>query len=96
MSSYPNSIMHSFYFDHESEEWTCKVTIEDDRIEIGYDLEERGHVTWRGVSRGVGHYELGCPELEGRGTLHMFPDSKYLEGFWVESGIRGMWRIELR
>lgn len=71
------------------------VRITDESIEVAYDDEE-GAVCYRGGHTGDGHYHLTAPERDGRASLHRFPNSHFLEGFWHEGESRGMWRIELK
>ena len=73
----------------------CRVRMEDGGISVMYD-EEGGEANYSGRERGPGHYELSYPAKNGRATLHHFPDSAVLEGFWVEDGYEGMWRITLK
>lgn len=70
------------------------VRIDDETIVVSYEDEE-GHVVYRGINNGDGHYELSAPERRGTATLHRSPDSDVLEGFWIEDGARGMWAIFL-
>ena len=97
MPVWKNSLMTTVYFDDtpadEAEE--CVVRIEGDVIEISYDDEE-GNVIYRGKNDSSGHFELTCFERSGRATLHMFKDGKFLDGYWIEGGYKGFWRIELR
>jgi hypothetical protein len=69
------------------------VKITDDEILVEYDDE--GLVKYRGPNDASGHFLLAAPDVEGRASLHRFPDADILEGSWVEAGYRGMWRIEL-
>ena len=50
---------------------------------------------YTGNEKGEGHYQLHCAENNGKATLHRFAESTILEGSWRESGVHGMWRIEL-
>lgn len=70
------------------------VRLSEDEIEVTYDDDE-GAVCYRGKSKGSGHFELHAPERDGKASLHCFPDSQVLEGYWQEGGTRGMWRIRL-
>ncbi|TAM17846.1 MAG: hypothetical protein EPN62_19790 [Candidimonas sp.] len=79
--------------DEASENDTCVVKITDDEILVEYD--DDGLVQYRGENDGNGHFVLTAPEVDGKASLHRFPDSQTLEGSWVEGGYRGMWRIEL-
>ena len=97
MDVYKNSRMITAYFDespaHEDEE--CLVRIGENSIEVSYD-DEDGNAIYRGNNDGSGHFELTFPERAGQATLHIFKNGKFLEGYWVEAGYKGFWRIELR
>ena len=82
-----------YYSDDGEESYPCVVKITDDEILVEYDDE--GLVQYRGSNDGQGHFLLAAPDVEGRASLHRFPDANILEGSWVEGGYRGMWRIEL-
>lgn len=71
------------------------VRITDETIEVAYD-DENGAVCYRGKNTGDGHYDLTAVERHGRASLHAFPNSLFLEGYWNEGETRGMWRIELK
>ena len=89
--------MTTAFFDdtvaYEDEE--CVVRIDEKSIKVSYDDYE-GNAIYRGKNDGSGHFELNCPEKDGHATLHMFKNGKFLEGYWVQSGGRGFWRIQLR
>lgn len=90
-----NSEMTLVYYSQvPSDVLSCDVKIDGTEIVVVYDDE--GPVLYRGKDSGDGHYVLESPEQKGRGTLHRSPGSQFLEGFWIEDGIRGMWRIELQ
>jgi len=97
MPVWKNSLMTTAFLDETSafEAEECVVRIEGDVIEISYD-DEGGNVIYRGQNDSSGHFELICPERSGRATLHMFKDGKFLDGYWIEGGYKGFWRIELR
>lgn len=71
------------------------VRLSDETIEVAYD-DDDGPVCYRGKNKGDGHFSLSAPEREGKASLHRFPDSNFLEGYWLEGGVRGMWRISLK
>ena len=87
--------MSTLYYsdDDASENFPCVVKITDREILVEYDDE--GLVQYRGVNDGSGHFLLTAPMVEGRASLHRFPDASIVEGSWVEGSYRGMWRIEL-
>jgi len=35
-------------------------------------------------------------ENDGYGSLQMFKDENILEGYWIEEGSEGFWKIELK
>ncbi|MCC5904557.1 MAG: hypothetical protein JJT87_21825 [Halomonas sp.] len=82
-----------YHSDDESEEYPCTVKIDGEKILIEYDSD--GIVQYEGENKGDGHFELKAVGFQGRATLHMFSESKFLEGSWIEEGVRGMWRIIL-
>ncbi len=71
------------------------VRLTDESIEVAYDDDE-GAVCYRGKNTGDGHYQLTAAERNGRASLHRFPGSNFMEGYWNEDDSRGMWRIELK
>ncbi len=96
MTIYDKSTMSTLYFskDEAEEHWACTVKIADGEILVEYD--EEGLVQYKGKSFGEGHFRLALQsEGTGTATLHMFPDDDVLEGYWLEDGVRGMWRIDL-
>ena len=72
----------------------CEVLIGNNTIDISYK-DDQGVATYKGKEIGKGHYFLQCPERNGNANLHMFPDSKHLDGHWSEDGYEGFWRILL-
>ena len=87
--------MSTLYYsdDDAAENYPCVVKITDDEILVEYDDE--GLVQYHGAHDGSGHFVLTAPSVQGRASLHRFPDADILEGAWVEGSHRGMWRIEL-
>ena len=87
--------MSTVYYsaDDSSENDDCVVTIENKTILLEY--EDDGRVQYCGQEIGEGHFSLACRERSGKASLHMFEGSEILEGSWVESGNRGMWKIKL-
>ena len=71
------------------------VRLYDDHIEVAYDDDE-GAVCYRGKNSGDGHFDMAAPERNGRTSLHCFPGSHFMEGYWQEGDVRGMWRIHLK
>ncbi|MBW1796092.1 MAG: hypothetical protein JRJ38_16990 [Deltaproteobacteria bacterium] len=76
----------------------CEVLFINDRqeIAISYGISKENQVTYRGQEDGKGHYHLKADTVHGRASLHTFHDSTVLEGYWVEDGYEGMWRVELK
>ncbi len=70
------------------------VRIDEQEIVVSYK-DEDGHVVYRGVNNGDGHYKLAAPERDGQAILHRSPGSDILEGFWMENSECGMWAIFL-
>ena len=71
------------------------VRLTEESIEVAYD-DDDGAVCYRGKNTGDGHYQLTAAERKGRASLHRFPNSNFLEGYWHEEDSMGMWRIELK
>lgn len=95
--TYPNSMYDSLYYDKTPAETKCACTVRigDGLIELSYDDDDGGIVRYIGTEEGQGHFHLKAPEVNGKATLHSFDGSEVLEGFWVENGERGMWRVTL-
>lgn len=93
MPVFRNSDMTMYSADGE---WSipCEVRIDAGSIAVSYD-DEDGPVVYEGTEEGAGHFRLTAPRVAGRATLHRFYADDMLEGFWVESGHEGMWRIQL-
>ncbi len=96
MEIYRNCPVDILYYEKEaSQSDTYIVRISDTSIEVAFD-DDDGPVCYKGKNDGSGHFLLEAPEREGRASLHKFPKGKFLEGHWMESGYRGMWRITLK
>lgn len=96
MLLWSNSKMSTLYYSDEfaSENYPCEVKMDENEIIVEYEQDDE-YVQYRGKSIGNGHFELHCPDKNGRASLHMFPNSTILEGSWVEDTFRGMWKINL-
>lgn len=96
MSHYKNATYWTFHFAKEAaESHPCEVRIMDDgKIVVSYETDS-DFVVYKGEEQGQGHYLLESEEPQGRASLHRFPGSLILEGYWEEDGMKGMWRIEL-
>ncbi len=76
----------------------CDVNLnEDGVIEVSYKSKAtlRGCTVYDGQENGEGHYLIESEKPVFRGSLHRFPGSMMLEGYWEKEGDQGMWRIEL-
>lgn len=73
----------------------CQVIIDDKRIVVSYFEDNKG-IEYVGVNENDGHFKVKCNQKDGHGTLHKFKDGNILEGYWVEEGYEGFWRIELK
>lgn len=93
--SWPNSKYTSVWYSGAVyRDRPCRVRMGDGHIEVSYD-EDDGPVRYSGTEIGTGHFRLKSTEAEGEATLHMFPGSRIMEGYYVERGESGLWRIEL-
>ncbi len=95
-----NCKFDTFYYDREAScDNPCSVEIADGHILVWYDdADESGrHIvtTYEGEEISLGHFELSALAKDGRSSLHTFNGGRFLDGFWVEGGQRGMWRITL-
>ena len=80
-----------------NEREAVEVRIDEKVIVVSYE-DDNGIVIYQGNNDGSGHFALNFDARgrTGRASLHRFlPDGNILEGYWVEDGDRGMWRIEL-
>ena len=95
MTIWNNSKMTTIYFSNSDalENSDCVVKIEKKKILVEY--EDNGIVQYVGEERGLGHFDLSCPSVSGKASLHMFANSEILEGSWIEGSYRGMWKIKL-
>lgn len=95
MPIWKNSKMTTLYYsaDPASVDCPCVVKIDDNEILIEY--EDDGIRQYRGRNDGTGHFVLYAPDIDGKGSLHMFPEAIILRGSWTEGGERGMWSIQL-
>lgn len=94
------------YKDATMERWTvgadamasqlCEVRLGDSgEIEVTYQTESDGIVSYEGMEQDEGHYQLESTSPDGHATLHRFSGGLILEGYWEAGGERGMWRITL-
>ncbi len=88
--------MDTVFYDETSayEGQKCEIRINGGEIAVSYE-DEDDLAVYKGKDEGHGHFELERPEKGGKATLHQMPNSKSLEGYWVEGGYKGFWRIIL-
>ena len=95
------SEMRTYYADHrEFEDSNCLVRFSDggQTLSVIYTDQNNAQAKYTGPDSGGGHYTVVCPEYDGRGTLHLSCDLDgeiTLEGWWLQEGSEGMWRIEV-
>jgi hypothetical protein len=85
-----------FYVGSAEEKYPCVVKIEESSILVEYVTPTQMTIQYTGKDMGNGHFTLEAPSVNGSASLHRFPDSQYLEGSWIESGQKGMWKIVLK
>ena len=75
MTIWNNSKMTTVFFSDSdaSENYDCVVKIDNGKILVEY--EDDGIVQYVGEEKGQGHFELGCPAVSGKASLHMFANS---------------------
>lgn len=97
MSIWKNSKMFSITTDGSvtQDNYPCQVLIDDKRIVVSY-FEEGESVSYTGTNKKNDHFYLECNELDGKASLHRFPQSDVLIGGWVEEGDEGFWKIKLK
>lgn len=99
-----NASMESVFYtaDQASTDSDCVVTFNSKELRVEYLNHDENRVVYSGFDEGGGHYLLNSYVFEvGRATLHMFPDSRFLEGSWVvtgENGVKskGFWKITIK
>ena len=93
--TFPNSRFDSLWYSGDTVcDVPCSVRIGDGHIVVTY--VDGGEVyRYSGSERGDGHFELACPQIPGRATLHMFSNARQMVGYFVEKPDHGMWRIHL-
>ncbi len=91
----PTAKMDTVFYDHTPayENEDCDIRIHEKDISVSYN--DHGMVIYRGKDEGHGHFILECPERNGKASLHQIQHCKFLEGFWIEDGKKGFWRITL-
>lgn len=94
MEHFRSCQMDTFHAGGIEFDWPCTARIDADTVVVEYETAD-GLCTYRGESLGEGHYRLKKLAGKGDATLHRFPGSMILEGFWIEEAEQGMWRIRL-
>lgn len=95
--SYKGSKMDILYYDDSACALNedCEVRICGDEIVVSYE-GYNGPEVWSGKGKD-GHYELRIVNGKGRASLHRFSaNNSIVEGYWIEDGNQGMWRIRLK
>ncbi len=99
MRHYKNATMETWSFGADAvKSRQCEVRLANNgEIEVSYrsSIDETGYTAYEGKELDEGHYLLECESPVGRATLHRFPDSLILEGYWEEGEDHGMRRITL-
>lgn len=97
MTIWKNAHFDTFYYYGEADTSTpCEVTLGHGALTVSYQAEgASGYIVYKGRETARGHFELTAPAVDGRATLHRFPDAALLVGCWAQDGDRGMWRIDL-
>ena len=96
MAVYKDSKADLYHADGVTNGQSCQVRVgEDGSIALSYQ-GDAGPVVYEGQEIGSGHYVLKAASVNGEGTLHRVPGEDILEGWWLEGGYEGMWRIELK
>jgi hypothetical protein len=93
LAIWKNSTGTSYRADGKVFDFECEVRIDTPRIVVSY--EDERPTTYEGEEKSPGHFKLECPSKKGRATLHQMPGDDILEGYWIEDGYEGMWRIQL-
>ncbi len=100
MEIYKNCPVIDYLSDGPKKAYTCDIRIEGKKLVLSYFNRE--HVIWEGTEEVPGHYVLKAKgeNVEGDATLHRFPKSTILEGYWTMNfgvgSIEGMWRVTLK
>lgn len=94
---YKNCKLSIYHQDRPADlEIHCIVVVEGDELELKYDQEDGSFWSWKGSDQGCGHYLVYANSgRRGRAVLHHLRSTSYLNGYWAENGLKGMWRVEL-
>ena len=93
MSVFKNSSMTVFTSEGQWE-LPCEVRLGNSSIAVSY-RDDGELVLYDGPEIEAGHFKLQTKAASGRATLHRFSDDDILEGYWIEDGYEGMWRIQI-
>ena len=92
---FENSEIKSYYGDTTAMDISpCTVRIGEGMVSLTYAYSG-GEQTYAGTEIGEGHYKLETSAGDGKANLHHFKGGQILDGWWVEHGHEGMWRITL-
>jgi hypothetical protein len=94
MAVHRKCLMETFTDQGQLEDRPCQVRISEGTISVSH--EEGGEtLVYEGAEVEPGHFKLGCPPVKGYATLHRFKDDDVLDGWYVQEGFEGMWRVRL-
>ena len=83
----------NYYGDQGSETTHCQVRLDGAGLDL---MSSAGELLWQGVEQAPGHFRLTKVGDNGSiASLHRFPGGKTFDGWWLEDGYEGMWRITL-
>lgn len=99
VQSWDNSTQEAFYTDSklaDRKNWRCSVRLGNGSIEVSYKDTEGRVILYTGRQIAVGHFELTAPSpTNGWASLYRFNGGRFLEGYWYEGDVHGLWRISL-
>jgi hypothetical protein len=98
MAKWKNSLMTTAFLDERvAIRDFCEVIIDENRIVVDYTEEDGTPTIYEGPNSKTGHFRLRCKsDKNAEATLHLVEGEDILEGYWVESGYEGFWRIGLK
>lgn len=92
----------AIYCSHDPEKvFSSTVTLDGNVIHIEFVGEallpalDNEPIVYKGWQIAPGHFRLVGPNQGDIATLHAFPNSRRLEGYWQENSTLGMWLVEL-
>lgn len=97
MPAWNQSEMITLYSERRAgDKLPCDVRIDSGEILVTYKDLDGSSAVYRGKEIGSGHFELKMDGGGGHASLHQFPNSQFLEGWWNEDEVgEGAWRIIL-